>query len=142
MANSPISGFDSKRVEEVLDDIRRGSSCWAVRYAMTAEPIIVHACQRMSGSAFVLNTLVEQENLKLLSGEPVAFNMVAATGMPHDTYFTQTCGTYVWSLYRQAGGTALFPQRSSQAPDRGKTPGLPAFIFGAEFRNLNALHAA
>ncbi|MFT5392338.1 MAG: hypothetical protein ACI8PT_002535 [Gammaproteobacteria bacterium] len=39
----------------------------------------------MSGSAFVLNALVEQENLTLLSGEPVAFDMLAATGTPHDT---------------------------------------------------------
>ena len=53
-----------------------GCACGAVRYRLTAEPIIVHCChclncQRQTGSAFVINVLVETDRVELLAGEPV-----------------------------------------------------------------------
>jgi len=52
-----------------------GCSCGAVRYRLTAEPMIVHCChclncQRQTGSAFVVNALIETANVELLAGDP------------------------------------------------------------------------
>ena len=53
-----------------------GCACGAVRYRLTAEPMIVHCChclncQRQTGSAFVINVVVETDRVELLAGEPV-----------------------------------------------------------------------
>ena len=81
-----------------------GCSCRSVRYRMKREPLIVHAChcldcQRITGSAFVMNALIEKSDLELLSGEPTPFDMKKYTGMEHAAYFCNNCGTYVWSEY-------------------------------------------
>jgi hypothetical protein len=52
-----------------------GCSCGAVRYRLTSDPLIVHCChcvncQRQTGSAFVVNVLIEAERVELLAGEP------------------------------------------------------------------------
>jgi hypothetical protein len=46
-------------------DLEGGCACGAVRYRLTAPPLIVHAyhcrdCQKMTGSAFVLNMWIEK----------------------------------------------------------------------------------
>ena len=43
-----------------------GCSCGKVRYRLTAEPMFVHCChcrqcQRITGSAFVINAIIEKE---------------------------------------------------------------------------------
>ena len=78
-----------------------GCSCGRVRYRLTAEPLIVHAChcrqcQRVTGSAFVMNAVIEQFALELLSGAPKACRF---EGTSHTAYFCEDCGTYVWSQY-------------------------------------------
>ena len=47
-----------------------GCTCRAVRYRMTAAPMIVHCyhcrwCQRESGSAFVINAVLETSALEV-----------------------------------------------------------------------------
>ena len=49
-------------------------SCGAVKYRMTSVPMFVHCChcrdcQRQTGSAFVLNALIEADRVELLAGE-------------------------------------------------------------------------
>ena len=78
-----------------------GCYCGRVRYRLTAEPMIVHAChcrqcQRLSGSAFVLNALIEKGQLELLSGTPKACQF---EGTSQTAFFCEDCGTYVWSAY-------------------------------------------
>lgn len=51
-----------------------GCSCRKVRYSMKADPLIVHAChcrqcQRVTGSAFVMNALIEMNKVDLLQGD-------------------------------------------------------------------------
>ncbi|QPC45025.1 GFA family protein [Kaustia mangrovi] len=48
-----------------------GRACGSVRYRLEDEPIVVHCChcrfcQRMSGSAFGLNAMIETERVTLL----------------------------------------------------------------------------
>ncbi|HEX6120650.1 MAG TPA: GFA family protein, partial [Dongiaceae bacterium] len=49
-------------------------TCNAVRYRMTGRPLFVHCChcrwcQRETGSAFVLNAMIEADRVELLQGD-------------------------------------------------------------------------
>ena len=81
-----------------------GCSCGAVRYRLTSEPMFVHCChcldcQRQTGSAFVLNALIETSRVELLSGDPRAVRMPTDSGLPHDIYRCPDCQIAVWSTY-------------------------------------------
>jgi hypothetical protein len=61
----------------MTDSFEGGCACGAVRYRMTARPMFVHCChcldcQKQTGSAFVLNGIVETDRIVLLQGEPEA----------------------------------------------------------------------
>ena len=52
-----------------------GCACGEVRYRLASEPMFVHCChclncQRQTGSAFVINLLIESDRVELLEGEP------------------------------------------------------------------------
>ena len=59
-----------------MNEVREGGcSCGAVRYRLASEPMFVHCChclncQRQTGSAFVINLLIERDRVELLAGEP------------------------------------------------------------------------
>ena len=59
-----------------VDGAREGGcACGAVRYRLRSDPLFVHCChclncQRQTGSAFVINLLIEAERVELLSGDP------------------------------------------------------------------------
>ena len=83
-----------------------GCSCGAVRYRLTAKPLIVHCChcrdcQRITGSAFVVNLWIEREHVELLSGEPKVFELKGGSGKPHDVHFCGDCAAHLWSHYRR-----------------------------------------
>ena len=85
-----------------------GCACGAVRYRMTSPPMFVHCChcldcQRQTGSAFVINALIETARVEPLGAEPVRFEMPTESGRPHGIYRCPKCGTAVWSEY---GGLA------------------------------------
>ena len=78
-----------------------GCTCGKLRYRMTAEPLIVHVChcrqcQRLTGSAFVMNAVIEKSTVELLSGTPKACRF---EGTSQTAYFCEHCGTYLWSAY-------------------------------------------
>src|SRR5262245_36549261 len=80
-----------------------GCSCGKVRYKLLAEPIRVHCChctdsQRHTGSAFVLNAIIETSAIKLTRGHVEAVPVPRAYG-PHDIYRCSKCQTAVWSDY-------------------------------------------
>lgn len=78
-----------------------GCSCRKLRYRMNTGPLIVHAChcrqcQRVTGSAFVINALVEKKHTEILCGD------IANVRFPdtcHTAFFCPECATYVWSEY-------------------------------------------
>jgi hypothetical protein len=81
-----------------------GCACGQVRYRLTSAPMFTHCChcrdcQRQTGSAFVLNALIETDRIEMLSGAPEAFPMPTDSGRPHDIYRCAACGTAVWSDY-------------------------------------------
>jgi hypothetical protein len=94
----------------MADGMPGGCACGAVRYRMRCLPMFVHCChcrdcQRQTGSAFVLNALVEADRVEVLSGEPVGFAVPTDSGEPHVIFRCPACGTAVWSEY--GGRTAL-----------------------------------
>ena len=56
-------------------------------------------CQRQTGTAFVLNALIETDRVDILSGQPKLFSMPTDSGQPHDVARCPDCGTAVWSHY-------------------------------------------
>ena len=86
-----------------------GCFCRAVRYRLTSEPMFVHCChclncQNQTGSAFVLNALIETDRIELLSGEPEVTELKSGGGGPHDVYRCPACRTAVWSDYGRRPG--------------------------------------
>jgi hypothetical protein len=99
-----LVGLDRAGRYPMSDGLEGGCACGAVRYRLTSSPMFVHCChcrdcQRQTGSAFVINALIETDRIALLSGdlEPVA--MPTDSGRPHDVYRCPLCRTAVWSDY-------------------------------------------
>ncbi len=79
-------------------------ACGAVTYRLTSGPMFVHCCscldcQRQTGSAFVLNALIETDRIEVLSGELVPVSVPTDSGRPHDIYRCTECQTAMWSDY-------------------------------------------
>lgn len=90
-----------------------GCACQAVRYSLTAAPLIVHAChcrdcQRITGSAFVINLWIEAKFVEARATAPKSFRLAGGSGKPHEVFFCEACGTYLWSRYHGASGDFLF----------------------------------
>ena len=93
-------------------NLEGGCACRAIRYKLTASPLIVHAChcrdcQRLTGSAFVINIWIEKKFVEA-SAVPKSFRLAGGSGNHHDVFFCDTCGTYLWSRYHGAPGDSLF----------------------------------
>jgi hypothetical protein len=56
-------------------------------------------CQRQTGSAFVINALIETDRIALLSGDPEPITVPTDSGRPHHIHRCRTCRTALWSDY-------------------------------------------
>jgi hypothetical protein len=103
-----------------------GCACGRVRYRLTAEPLFVHCChclncQRQTGSAFVINLLIEADRVELLEGKPEPVDVKRDDGGTQRIYRCPNCQIAVYSEYGGPrirfvrGGTLDDP--SSIAPD-------------------------
>jgi hypothetical protein len=101
-----------------------GCTCREVRYRLTAEPLIVHCChcrwcQRETGSAFVLNALIETERLLLVSGSPARIHTPSNSGKGQAIMRCPRCEVAVWSHYAGAGDKLSFVRVGTlDEPDR------------------------
>jgi hypothetical protein len=91
-------------------DLEGGCACGAVRYRLTSTPMFVHCChcldcQRQTGSAFVLNALIETDRIELLSGDPQPLAVPTDSGLPHRIFRCASCQVALWSEY--GGRSAL-----------------------------------
>jgi hypothetical protein len=85
-------------------ELEGGCACGAVRYRLASKPMFVHCChcrdcQRQTGSAFVINALIETDRVEILSGETEAVPVPTDSGRPHVIHRCPTCETAVWSHY-------------------------------------------
>jgi hypothetical protein len=78
-------------------------SCGDVSFALASDPMFVNCChcldcQRQTGSAFVINALIETDRIAV-RGVPQAISMPTDSGRPHDIYRCPRCQVAVWSDY-------------------------------------------
>ena len=103
-----------------------GCSCGAVRYRVTSEPLFVHCChclncQRQTGSAFVINLLIEADRVELRGEDPQPIDVPRDGGSTQRIFRCATCQVAIYSLYTRKdvlfvrGGTLDDP--SIVAPD-------------------------
>jgi hypothetical protein len=86
------------------DQREGGCSCGAVRYRLTSDPLFVHCCpclncQRQTGSAFVVNLLIEADRVELLKGEPQPVDVPRDDGSAQRIFRCPTCQVAVYSQY-------------------------------------------
>jgi hypothetical protein len=56
-------------------------------------------CQRQTGSAFVINAIIESDRITLFSSEPEPVTVPTDSGRPHDIYRCSKCRIALWSDY-------------------------------------------
>jgi hypothetical protein len=81
-----------------------GCACGTVRYRLTSEPLFTNCChclncQRQTGSAFVINLLIETDRVELLAGEPRAVGVPRDDGSTQRIFRCPTCQVAVFSQY-------------------------------------------
>jgi hypothetical protein len=81
-----------------------GCSCGAVRYRLTSEPLFTHCChclncQRQTGSAFVINLLIEADRVELIAGDPQPVEVPRDDGSAQRIYRCASCQVAVFSEY-------------------------------------------
>ncbi|PWU19523.1 MAG: aldehyde-activating protein [Verrucomicrobia bacterium] len=92
-----------KSTQPARKKISGGCSCGRVRYQLLDKPIRVHCChctdcQRHTGSAFVLNAIIETSAIKILRGKLRAVPVPRDFG-PHEIYRCPKCNVALWSVY-------------------------------------------
>jgi len=90
-----------------------GCDCRYVRYRMTTAPLFVHCChcrwcQRETGSAFVLNAMIEAERVQVLGAGPEIVDTPSASGLGQKIARCPRCRIAVWSHYAGAGPVVKF----------------------------------
>jgi len=101
-----------------------GCTCGAVRYRMTTKPMYVHCChcrwcQRETGSAFVLNAMIEADRVELLQGTPQVVLTPSASGKGQKIARCPTCRIALWSNYAGSGDRIRFVRVGTlDDPDR------------------------
>ena len=81
-----------------------GCSCGDVRYRLASEPLFVHCChclncQRQTGSAFVINLLIETDQVELLGADPRAVDVPRDDGSSQRIFRCPTCQVALFSQY-------------------------------------------
>jgi hypothetical protein len=81
-----------------------GCACGEVRYRLASDPLLTHcchclSCQRQTGSAFVINLLIEADRVELTAGEPQPVDVPRDDGSTQRIYRCPTCQVAVFSEY-------------------------------------------
>lgn len=106
------------------DAIEGGCSCRAARYRLTGAPMFVNCChcrwcQRETGSAFVINAVIEADRVQLLQGQIECVPTPSASGKGQKITRCATCRVALWSNYAGAGDAVRFVRVGTlDDPDR------------------------
>ena len=99
-------------------------TCGHVRFRMTGKPLFVHCChcrwcQRETGSAFVINAMIEADRVVLLSGAPEIVWTPSNSGKGQNITRCPRCRIALWSNYAGAGDAIRFVRVGTlEDPDR------------------------
>lgn len=131
------------------EKLEGGCTCGTVRYRLSCAPMITHCChcswcQRETGSAFVINAVIESTEVELLASPPQIILTPSNSGRGQMVARCPKCHVAMWSHYPTAREAAAFIRvgtlddksaitpdvhifRSSAVPWLGLTDGKPAF---------------
>ncbi len=130
-------------------------SCGDVSYALSKEPMFVHAChcslcKQQTGSAFIAHAFIESTHFHLQSGSLTSVFGASGSGSPHKVERCEACGTAIISYYmgqREWGvvkvGTLKDPSQfppgahlhvAQKVPWIEIPEGVPAFEEGYDFK--------
>ena len=110
-----------------MPELTGGCACGAIRYRVTQAPLIVHAChcrdcQRLTGSAFVINLWIERDFVELDHSLPKFHRLSAGSGQAHDVYYCERCGTRLWSRFAAVPGDTMLLRAGTLDDPAAVTP--------------------
>jgi hypothetical protein len=81
-----------------------GCTCGTVRYRLNRAPMFIHcchctSCQTETGSAFVINALIESSEVETLAGDPMPVMTPSESGRGQQVWRCPTCHVALWSNY-------------------------------------------
>jgi hypothetical protein len=85
-----------------------GCACGAVRYRLISDPMFTNCChclncQRQTGSAFVINLLIEADRVELVAGAAEPVDVPRDDGSMQRIFRCPTCQVAVFSRYTRPG---------------------------------------
>ncbi|MEM7432066.1 MAG: GFA family protein [Pseudomonadota bacterium] len=108
MSNTPYAG---------------GCLCGAIRYQLTAEPMIVHAChcqrcQKRTGSPYAVNAWIEEHHVEVTQGQPRCATVPGFEGgAPNEYWHCTECTATVWTVYTSSPkGSRFIPAGTLDDP--------------------------
>jgi hypothetical protein len=86
------------------EPLEGGCACGAVRYRLNSAPMFVHcchctSCQTETGSAFVVNALIEADRVETLAGAPEPILTPSESGRGQQVWRCPSCRVALWSNY-------------------------------------------
>ena len=103
-----------------------GCACGEVRYRLLSDPLFVHCChclncQRQTGSAFVINILIETDRVELLAGAPEPVAVPRGSSKKQKIWRCPSCQVAVYSQYTRTSvrfvRAGTLDEPSSVTPD-------------------------
>ena len=90
-----------------------GCACGAVRYRLNSAPMFVHcchctSCQTETGTAFVINALIESDRVETLAGAPEPVMTPSESGRGQQVWRCPSCRVALWSNYGGAKDVLRF----------------------------------
>ena len=81
-----------------------GCACGAIRYRLESDPLFIHCChclncQRQTGSAFVINLMIEASRVEMVAGAPRPVEVPRDDGSAQRIFRCPNCQVAVFSEY-------------------------------------------
>ena len=81
-----------------------GCACGSVRYRLRSDPLFIHCChclncQRQTGSAFVINLMIEADQVEIFAGAPQPVEVPRDDGTTQRIFRCPNCQVAVFSEY-------------------------------------------
>ena len=107
-------------------------TCGYVRYRMKSAPLFVNCChctwcQRETGSAFVLNAMIESDRVEITAGEPMVVDTPSNSGKGQKISRCPKCHVALWSNYAGAGNAVRFVRVGTLLEPGRLPPGIHIF---------------
>jgi len=104
-----------------------------VSFQLSDKPLFVHCChcswcQRETGSAFVLNALIETQKLALRSGQLETTVIPSASGQGQTLCQCPDCRVVLWSHYGAAGDAIAFVRVGTLEDPTSCPPDIHIFV--------------